>query len=57
MSEKRSETGNLHGMFKLAVGACVMLTVNANVSDGLGNGARGEVVHIVASPNHNVHKF
>ena len=44
-------------MFKLAVGARVMLTVNVNVSDGLVNGARGEVVHIVASPNHNVHKI
>ena len=57
LSEKRSETGNLHGMLKLAVGARVMLTVNVNVSDGLVNGARGEVVHIVASPNHNVHKI
>ena len=54
-SEKRSGTGNLHGVFILAVGACIMLTVNVNVSDGLVNGARGEVVHIVASCNRNVH--
>ena len=46
LSNKRQETGGLHSVLKLAIGARVMLTTNV-ISDGLVNGARGEVVHIV----------
>ena len=31
-----------------------MLTTNVDVSDGLVNGARGEVVHIVTNSNNDV---
>ena len=34
-------------MLKLAIGAHVMLTTNVDVTDGLINGAIGEVLHIV----------
>ena len=47
LPNKKSETGNLHNVLKIAVGARVMLTVNVNVTDGLDNGASGEVIHIV----------
>ena len=48
LPNKKTETGNLHNVLKIAVGgARVMLTVNVNVTDGLVNGARGEVIHIV----------
>ena len=54
LSENRNETGGLHGTLKLAVGARVMLVANIDVSDGLVNGARGEVVHIVTNDNNMV---
>ena len=50
LSDKRAETGGLHGTLKLAIGTRVMLTANVDVADGLVNGARGEVVHVT---NHN----
>ena len=52
--ENRNQTGGLHGTIKLAIGAHVMLVANIDVSDGLVNGARGEVVYIVTNTNHTV---
>ena len=52
LSENRNETGGLHGTLKLAIGARIMLVANIDVSDGLVNGARGEVVHVVTNTNH-----
>ena len=54
LSEKRTDTGGLHSLLKLAIGARIMLTTNVDVSDGLVNGARGEVVHIAVNSENNV---
>ena len=51
LSNKRQETGGLHSVLKLAIGARVMLTTNV---DGLVNGARGEVVHVVTNNDNKV---
>ena len=54
LSNKRQETGCLHSILKLAIGARLMLTTNVDVLDGLVNGARGEVVHIAIDSEHKV---
>ncbi len=48
---KRAETGGLHTVLRLAVGARVMLTVNVDVTDGLCNSASGTVVGFHANGN------
>lgn len=54
LSDKRSDNGGLHSVLKLAIKARVMLTTNIAVSDGLVNGARGEVVHIATNTDNKV---
>ena len=54
LSTLSNETGGLHSVLKLAIGACVMLTTNVDVSHGLVNGARGEVVHVVTKNDNRV---
>ena len=57
LSKKKADTGNLHHKLRLAVGAKVMLTINVNVTDGLVNGARGEVLHFITDSNMKVKKI
>ena len=57
LSDKRSESGGLHGTLKLAIDARVIPTANIYVSDDLVNGAKGEVVHIVTNSNSEVAKI
>ena len=47
LSANPRETGNLHKIFRVKIGACVMITTNIDVADGLTNGAMGTIVNIV----------
>ena len=57
LSKKKADTGNLHHKLRLAVGAKVMLTINVNVTDGLVNGASGEVLRFITDSNMKVKKI
>ena len=46
-SDTPGETGNLVRDLKVKVGACVMLTNNIDVTDGLTNGAMGTVTNVL----------
>ena len=52
-SDTPCETGNLVRDLKVKVGACVMLTNNIDVTDGLTNGAMGTVTNVLKN---NIHK-
>jgi hypothetical protein len=55
LSKKRSETGGLHVVLKLALNARVMLTANVDVSDGLVNGAMmGTIKHVITNDKNEV---
>lgn len=47
MPKKPGDTGNLRETLLIKVGARVVITTNVDVTDGLTNGAYGEVKHIV----------
>ena len=49
--ENPQQTGNLVRILKLKKGACVMLTNNIDVTDGLTNGAMGTVTGILVNEN------
>ncbi len=40
-----------HGVLNIDISARAMLTTNVDVSDGLVNGARGEIFHVVTDTN------
>ena len=50
-STNPNETRNLLGVLQVKVGACVMLTTNVDITDGLTNGAMGNVTHEVCTEN------
>ena len=54
LSKKRSETGGLHDILKIAVNARVMLTANVDVSDGLVNGAIGTIKQMITNDKNKV---
>ena len=47
LSGNPRDTGNLRKIFRVKIGAHVMITTNIDVADGLTNGAMGTVVNIV----------
>ena len=47
LSGNPRDTGNLHKIFQVKIGARVMITTNIDVADGLTNGAMGTIVSIV----------
>ena len=50
-STNPNETGNLLGVLQVKLGACVILTTNVDVTDGLTNGAMGTVTNVVCTGN------